>query len=513
MQGRKRFLEKTRLCFKLSERVPAHNFYRRLKDLLDLNFLYHSTAPYYGKCGQKSIDAVVFFKFMLVAHLENIASDRKLLEHCSLRLDILYFLGYDLDEPLPFHSTLSRTRQLFGKEVFEQLFERVFALCVEKGMVSGHRQAIDSAPVKANASMDSLLLKQPAQLQQIHISKADDQIQEKVTKYNSLKPEQFISAAQHQLRKIEKHQENLKESPGSLGGKHEKARLVSNKTHYSPTDSDARISVKPGKARKLNYHCSLAVDTAKGVISHVQADFADGRDSQYLVDITLKLQQRLEANALHMKDLLADSGYSNGSNYAFLEQRKLTGWIPVFGQYKPEIEGFPYNQEKDHFTCPAGKILPFRTYDTNAEGGLLKIYRTNYQDCKHCPLKSTCVPKSQCRQITRTAYDGHYRRALARQQSRKGSYMKRLRQSTVEPVFGSLTHYYGLRSIGVRGIAGANKVMLMAAIAFNLRKYVKFTPLTMVWQAKALQKEQNKAFVGNFMAFTTLPLVVLRIND
>jgi hypothetical protein len=77
MQGRKRFLEKTRLHFKLSERVPPHNFYRRL------------------------IDPVIFFKFMLVAHLENITSDRKLLEHCSLRLDILYFLGYDLDEPLP----------------------------------------------------------------------------------------------------------------------------------------------------------------------------------------------------------------------------------------------------------------------------------------------------------------------------------------------------------------------------------------------------------------------------
>jgi transposase len=101
MQGRKRFLEKTRLSFKLSERVPPHNFYRRLKELLKLDFLYGLTVPYYGKCGQKSIDTVVFFKFMLVGYLENISSDRKLLEHCSLRLDILYFLGYDLDEPLP----------------------------------------------------------------------------------------------------------------------------------------------------------------------------------------------------------------------------------------------------------------------------------------------------------------------------------------------------------------------------------------------------------------------------
>lgn len=51
--------------------------------------------------------------------------------------------------------------------------------------------------------------------------------------------------------------------------------------------------------------------------------------------------------------------------------------------------------------------------------------------------------------------------------------MKKIRQSTVEPVFGSLTHYYGLRKIGVLGKAGAHKVMLMAAIAFNLKKYLK----------------------------------------
>jgi len=115
----------------------------------------------------------------------------------------------------------------------------------------------------------------------------------------------------HQLRKLEKHQDHLKESPKGLGGHHEKARLVSNKTHYSPTDPDARISVKPGKARQHNYHCSLAVDTAKGVISHVQADYADGRDSQYLPAITCRLQRRLLANELRLKELLADGGYSN----------------------------------------------------------------------------------------------------------------------------------------------------------------------------------------------------------
>jgi hypothetical protein len=64
-----------------------------------------------------------------------------------------------------------------------------------------------------------------------------------------------------------------------VGAQHEEARLLSNKTHYSPTDPDARIFIKPGKACALNYLCSQAVDTACGVISHVQAYFADSRDS------------------------------------------------------------------------------------------------------------------------------------------------------------------------------------------------------------------------------------------
>uniref|UniRef100_UPI001FEBB183 transposase n=1 Tax=Marivirga sericea TaxID=1028 RepID=UPI001FEBB183 len=151
--------------------MPLNSFYRRLKDILDLRYLYKETRKYYGLCGQKSLDPVVFFKLCLVGYLENIISDRKLIDHCSMRLDILFFLDYDIDEELPWHSTLSRTRQLFPEEVFESVFEHIFSMCVAKGMVSGHTQAIDSAPVKANASMDSLELKVPEEELEEHLRK------------------------------------------------------------------------------------------------------------------------------------------------------------------------------------------------------------------------------------------------------------------------------------------------------------------------------------------------------
>ena len=156
MQGSKQYEEKLFLSFRLSEHVPKENFYRRLKETLDLSYLRRMTAHYYGTEGQKSIDTEVFFKFMLIGYLENINSDRQIVETAKMRLDMLYFLSYGLDEPLPWHSTLSRTRQLLGREVFLELFRNILRMCVKKGMVSGRKQAVDSAFIKANASMDSL---------------------------------------------------------------------------------------------------------------------------------------------------------------------------------------------------------------------------------------------------------------------------------------------------------------------------------------------------------------------
>jgi len=161
---------------------------------------------------------------------------------------------------------------------------------------------------------------------------------------------------------------------------------------------------------------------------------------------------------------------------ALLEARGITPWIPVFGQYKPEIEGFTYEQATNCFTCPAGKLLPFKRFDSDPDGRLSKRYSASCSDCRRCPRKPTCAPKSTKRKLTRTADDAHYRRALARQQSRPGRRMRRLRQRPVEPVFGSLRQPYGLRRVNTRGRSSAHKTMLLTAIACNLKKLLKHQP-------------------------------------
>jgi len=497
MQGKKTFTPKLFNTFQLSDRVPPTCFYRQLKDILDLHFLYKLTGQYYGECGQKSLDPVVFFKICLVGYLENIISDRKLIDHCTMRLDIIFFLDYDIDEELPWHSTVSRTRQLFPEEVFEALFEKVLSMCVGKGMVAGHSQAIDGAPIKANASMDSLELKIPADELEDHLAKvrfmsAPDR-KRKALNNKASATDQTITASPTELQSLESRTKKWsKDQDERPGAKHINAKYTSNKTHYSPTDPDARISVKPGKARKLNYQSQLAVDTANHVITYIGASFADLKDNQCLPDIIAKLKPRLLKQGLFMENVLADTGYSSGQNYAFLEREKLTSYIPPHGTYKGGPDGFTYDSQEDAWVCSQGKSARFRRVKIDKKNfNRTRIYTTQTKDCRNCPIKEKCKGLSPEKKITITYFKEEYDRAIARVKSKTGRYMKGKRQSTVEPVFGTLTQFMGLRKINTIGIKQANKVMMISAMAYNLKKYLKFTQKRTTSMARSLKKTLN----------------------
>ena len=477
MQGKKNYQEKLFTSFRLSDRIPEENFYRRLKDSLSLDFLYRLTQKFYGTSGQKSIDPVVFFKLCLVGYLENMITDRGVINHASMRLDILYFLGYDVDEELPWHSTLSRTRQLFPDDIFEEVFTKVLQLCIESGLVKGHTQAIDSAPIKANASMDSLEIKVPAEELANHLAKLRVQSQrDRKAKINKApKQQQQISASPKELQDIESRNKKWSQDQDMRpGAKNKGSRYTSNKTHYSPTDPDARISVKPGKARKLNYLCNMAVDTGFHVITDIHGYHADKKDNQYLQDTTMRLNRRLRREGLIWEHLLADAGYSSGENYHYLEGKGIKSYIPAHGTYKGGPEGFKYVKEGNYWLCPQGKEVTFRKQKLE-KGTLKDNYFTKRSDCKGCPIKAACIGKSHEKRINITAYREEYERNNQRVNSRLGRYMKGKRQSTVEPVFGILKEHLGLRKIHTIGIKQANQCMHLAAIAYILKQYLKYS--------------------------------------
>ena len=462
MQGKKIYQEKLFNSFLLSDRVPKDNFYYRLKESLDLHFLYSLTSEFYGKSGQKSIDPVVFFKICLVGYLENIPSDRKLISHSSMRLDILYFLDYDIEEELPWHSTISRTRQLFPEKVFEEVFNKVLHMCISNKMVSGHTQAIDSAPVKANASMESLELKV--------LQESPEDYLERVKKLN---PTTRAGIDKEKLDKKQDKNTEEKQPKISATKEKEKKKAANNKTHYNPHDPDARISVKPGRAINLNYLCSLSVDTAEHVITDVKAYHADRKDSSCLQDIVIRTKSRLWRKGILWKNVLADTNYSSGDNYSFLEKNGLESYIPPHGLYKGGPKNFSYVKKGNYWLCPQGKKAVYKRTD-KTKGALNNVYRTSSSDCRDCPIKERCIGKAASKQIRITAYHEEYQRNIARINSEHGRYMKVKRHSTVEPVFGTLKEHVGLKKVLTKGIEEANKGMHMAAIAYNLKKLLKF---------------------------------------
>ena len=293
----------------------------------------------------------------------------------------------------------------------------------------------------------------------------------------------MLGASDRELKEIKQRQGKWSaEQKARPGGSTKGSKYTSNKTHYSPVDPDARISTKPGKPRKLNYSGQMAVDTSHHVITDIAADYADKKDNQSLPDIVERLESRLVGLGLRWETILADTGYSSGENYAMLEAKGITSYIPPHGTYKGGPAGFVYDEQGDYWLCRNDKKVTFRKIleaksRTPYGNGILlkKQYFTRRSDCKGCPFKTDCIGKSHERRIEITYYRKEYERAIERIESKRGRKMKSLRQSTVEPVFGILTQFMAMQKVFTRGIGQANKQMLMAATAYNLKKYMKFS--------------------------------------
>lgn len=485
MQGKKQYTEKLFTSFQLSDRVPEDNFYRRLKAQLDLEFLREETKIYYGTEGNTSIDPVVFFKLVLVGYFENLNSDRKIINHAAMRLDILFFLGYDIDELLPWHSTISRTRGLYGEDIFRKLFKAVLSLCVKKGMVAGKRQAIDSAFIKANASLDSVAEKEVIADGEVFLNELDENNENKVSAAKKANVDYHHSWKE----------KAYKDQPGKGRDNKEldefgniiRPRYLSNHTHYSTTDRDARISVKPGKPRQFNYTAQTSVDTQSHVITNIMADYSDKKDSSSLPQVIKQTKENLEENGLILQEVLADAGYSSGLALANLKEHNITGYIPNFGLYKPERTGFIKNKELNQYECQRGNkaILSFKGERKRRDGNE-NVYRSSEKVCGSCIFRESCCGKNtRFKKITETVDKHLYDEMHERLKSPQAKRMKVQRSSTVEPVLGTLINFTGMRRIWTTGIANANKFVLGAAIAYNLKKWIN-------WQEMNKKLTRNK---------------------
>ena len=429
MLGQKKFDEKIFYNLSLDRLVPADDFYRRLDHVLDLSFVRKECEPYYGSTGNPSIDPVVFFKILLVGYLENIVYDRQLSRRIRDSLSIRLFLRYDIDEELPWHSTISRTRQRLPISLYERVFDHMLNVCIQHNLVEGEHVAIDTTLLKANASLDDLERKQPEQ---------------SVTEYL--------------------------ESVYAMNDTTQERRT--NETHRNRRDPDSRIATKPGTQTDLYYKGTAGVDPKYGIIIQTDAVYADRNDSQTLVETIASAQRRLADNGLDLESISADKAYCVGGVLKEVEELSVEAYIPLVKRTIKETgwkrERFRYNKEEDFYLCPNGKRLPFQY-----SNGRSKRYRASYKDCKSCPYHAQCVGKPEARLLFHPVFKEQFDALAKRLATTKARTASRWRK-TVERTFGELCVYLGLQKINTLGVENARKKCIMAGVAYNLKKFMKY---------------------------------------
>jgi transposase len=125
---------------------------------LDLSFLRDLVKRCYStSMGRPSIDPVVFFKLQLIMFFEGIRSERQLMEIVNLNLAHRWYIGYDLDEDIPDHSSLTKIRDRYGLETFQRFFDNIVEQCIEAGLVWGQELYFDGTNVQANADIDTMV--------------------------------------------------------------------------------------------------------------------------------------------------------------------------------------------------------------------------------------------------------------------------------------------------------------------------------------------------------------------
>ncbi len=238
-------------------RSPGHKFYEKLNELLkEAEFdrrVEALCAPYFeadDKPGRPSIVPGVYFRMLFVGYFEGIESERGLEWRCADSLSLRAFLGVQMNERVPDHSSLSRMRSRLEGEVYDEVFRLVLGIVEAKGLLRGKVAGVDSTYLRADASMKTIVRK--------------DTGEDYATYLKTLCEAQGIeNPTAEDARRMDRNREGKK---------------TSNADWESATDADARIvRLKDGRTR-LGYKAEHVVDLETGAIVSAdlyQADEAD----------------------------------------------------------------------------------------------------------------------------------------------------------------------------------------------------------------------------------------------
>lgn len=461
----------------LGARVPADHLLRKIGQTLDLSFVNNSVEQKYGAVGHQSVPPTRIMKLLLLLVIYNVSSERALFRDLPMRIDWLWFLGYDLSSNLPNHSVLSKARKRWGEGVFLDLFARTIEMCMKANLIDGRHMLADSSIIDANASIDSLF-----------------RVAEKV-------------AASATARLDADHSDEPSDSSDNGDSGTSDTSAVQEPKYRSRTDPDATGAKRRGETRvRPRYQTHRAVDSAQGVITATTIGPGHENEATRLEELVF---EHTEHTGRRVESVTADSKYGTADNLEFCEFNGIDAFIvPFRSNYTRPKEGhfseccFRYDAELDVYWCPAGKALKRVGYRADKDADR---YRAQATACRTCSVRSFCTGAKGGRSIQRPVRTQILERAHARTRTERGRKQNKLRRWMME---GSFAHSVrlGYKRARTRGIRNVKIQDYLVAAVQNLLILVRA-------KVRMLAQSAWKRPSGHILAASKLLFAELRISS
>lgn len=264
---------------KLEQTLESFDFATQARDLCA------SAYSSSGK-GRPGIDPLVYFKMLMVGFFENIASERGIAERCSDSISIRSFLGYDLTQTTPDHSTLSVIRQRLGETTYDKVFLLILGALDKHGLLKGRNLGIDASVIEANASLKNLVHRNTQEAYWEYV--------QRLAAENGVDPKDADAVRQFDRKRPKK---------------------MSNEEWVNPYDSDAKIGPTKAGSIDMIYKPEHTVDLDTGAIVRAEVRLGNEADHKDLSLHLLQAQeninqvQELPEDSLTMQSATADKGY------------------------------------------------------------------------------------------------------------------------------------------------------------------------------------------------------------
>jgi transposase len=303
MGKRKRELRQQSMWIATQElpRSASHPFYKRLNRILEQNgfdeYVEQLCKSFYAPTmGRPSLAPGMYFRLLMLGYFEGIDSERGIAWRAADSLSVREFLGLELGEAPPDHSTISRTRRLIDVETHRAVFSWILDRLAAAGLVKGETLGVDATTLEANAALRSIVRRDTGEGYEAFLTRL-------------AKASGIATPTREDLARLDR----------------KRPKKGSNDDWTHPQDPDARITKMKDGRTHLAHKAEHAVDLKTGAVVAVTIQPADKGDSETVKETLIEAAENVEKAKRQtevVKELVADKGYHSN---ALLEDLAILG--------------------------------------------------------------------------------------------------------------------------------------------------------------------------------------------